>query len=105
MIGWGVESLVLLLLAQVLHGATFGACHAAAMAALHRWFPGPHLAPAQAIYGSVSFGAGGMVGSLASGEVWEVFGPAWSFTLGAAFALAGWLLLWRFMAREEAPAI
>lgn len=100
MIGWGVESLALLLLAQLLHGATFGACHAAAMAALHRWFPGVHLARAQALYGSVSFGAGGMLGGLASGQTWEAFGPGWSFTLGALFALAGLVLLWRYMPRE-----
>lgn len=100
MIGWGVGSLALLLFAQVLHGATFGACHAAAMAALHRWFPGAQLARAQALYGSVSFGAGGMLGGLLSGQSWEAFGPGWSFTLGALFALAGLLLLWRFMDRE-----
>ncbi len=102
MIGWGVESLALLLVAQLLHGATFGACHAAAMAALHRWFPGVQLARAQALYGSVSFGAGGMLGGLASGQAWETFGPGWSFTLGAAFALAGLVLLWRFMDAEAA---
>lgn len=100
MIGWGVESLALLLLAQLLHGATFGACHAAAMAALHRWFPGAQLARAQALYGSVSFGAGGMVGGLASGLIWDRFGPGWSFTLGAAFALTGLILLWRTMPKE-----
>ena len=104
MIGWGVESLALLLLAQLLHGATFGACHGAAMAALHRWFPGAQLARAQALYGSVSFGAGGMLGGLASGQTWEMFGPGWSFTLGATFALAGLLLLWRTMPREDASA-
>ena len=100
MIGWGAASLVLLLLAQLLHGATFGACHAAAMAALHRWFPGIRQARAQAIYGSVSFGAGGMIGGLAGGQVWEAFGPGWSFTLGALFALAGLGLVWRCWPRQ-----
>ncbi len=41
MIGWGAHSLALLLFAQVLHGATFGAYHAAAIAAVNEWFPGP----------------------------------------------------------------
>lgn len=95
MIGWGVESLMLLLAAQLLHGATFGASHAATVAALHRWFPGAQQARAQALYGSVSFGAGGMLGGLASGQTWEAFGPGWSYTLGALFALVGLLLVWR----------
>jgi PPP family 3-phenylpropionic acid transporter len=32
LIGWAADSLALLLFAQVLHGATFGAYHAAAVA-------------------------------------------------------------------------
>jgi len=95
MIGWGVESLILLLVAQLLHGATFGVSHAATVAALHRWFPGAQQARAQAVYGSVSFGAGGMLGGLASGQTWEAFGPGWTYTLGALFALAGLLLVSR----------
>jgi PPP family 3-phenylpropionic acid transporter len=40
MIGWGVEWLSVIVLAQLLHGLTFGAYHAAAIAAINRWFPG-----------------------------------------------------------------
>ena len=36
LIGWAADSLALLLFAQVLHGATFGAYHAAAVAALEQ---------------------------------------------------------------------
>jgi len=102
MIGWGVESLLLLLAAQLLHGATFGVCHAATVAALHRWFPAGQQARAQAVYGSVSFGAGGMLGGLASGQTWEAFGSGWTYTLGALFALAGLLLVWRSSADRSA---
>lgn len=104
MIGWGVESLWLLLAAQLLHGATFGVWHAATVAALHRWFPGGQQARAQALYGSVSFGAGGMLGGLASGRTWEAFGPGWAYTLGSLFALAGLLLVWRSSEDRSAPA-
>ncbi len=100
MIGWGVESLVILLLAQLLHGATFGAYHAAAVAALHRWFPALQQARAQALYGSVSFGAGGMLGGLLSGQTWEILGAGWTYSLGALFALAGLLLVWYGMNKE-----
>lgn len=93
LIGWGVGSMPVLVFAQLLHGVTFGAYHAAAIAMVNQWFPGRLQSHGQALYGSLSFGAGGMVGSLASGYTWEVLGSAWTYTLGAGFALAGlaWL--------------
>ena len=95
LIGWGVDSVALLLLAQVMHGATFGAYHAAAIATLNRWFPAPQQGRVQALYGSVSYGAGGMAGNVASGSVWEWAGAGATFTLGSAFALIGLLFMWR----------
>lgn len=100
-IGWGADSLALLLLAQLLHGVTFGAYHAAAVAALHHWFPGSQQARAQALYGSVSFGAGGMLGGLLSGRTWEILGPGWTYSLGALFALIGLILVWRGLNQQE----
>lgn len=97
-IGWGVGSLVVLGFAQLLHGATFGAYHAAAIAAVNQWFRGRLQSRGQALYGSISFGAGGMLGGLVSGFTWDSMGPAWTYTLGSLFALAGlaWLVLgWR----------
>lgn len=93
LIGWGVGSMPVLVFAQLLHGVTFGAYHAAAIAMVNQWFPGRLQSHGQALYGSLSFGAGGMVGGLASGYTWEVLGSAWTYTLGAGFALAGlaWL--------------
>ena len=98
LIGWGVGSLGVLVFAQLLHGATFGAYHAAAIAAVNLWFPGRLQSRGQALYGSLSFGAGGMLGGLLSGFAWETIGPAWTFTCGSGFALGGllWLLRgWR----------
>ncbi len=92
LIGWGVGSPGVLIFAQVLHGATFGAYHAAAIALVNLWFPGKLQSRGQALYGSLSFGAGGMVGGLLSGFTWESIGPAWTFTLGSGLAFMG--LLW-----------
>ena len=94
LIGWAVEWLTILLLAQLLHAATFGAYHAAAVAAVNRWFAGRHQARGQALYGSLSFGAGGMLGGLSSGWAWDAIGAGLTFSLSAAFALAGLILLW-----------
>ena len=93
MIGWGVASAPVLFLAQLLHGLSFGAYHAAAVTLIHRWFQGVHQVRGQAIYLSVSFGAGGVLGSLLSGLGWESIGPAWTFSGAALAAFAGYVLL------------
>lgn len=101
MIGWGVDSIIILTIAQLLHGATFGACHAATVAALHQWFPGRQQARAQALYGSIAFGAGGLLGGLLGGQTWDSLGAAWTYTIAAAFALAGLLLVWHVIHPEN----
>ena len=100
LIGWLADWLALLLLAQLLHGATFGVCHAAAVAALHRWYADRQQSRVQVLYGSVSFGAGGMVGGLASGQAWQWYGAGGAYSLGSAFALLGLALVWWGMRRE-----
>jgi PPP family 3-phenylpropionic acid transporter len=95
LIGWCADIPWALVLAQLMHGATFGAYHAAAVAALNRWFSSRQQARAQAIYGSISFGAGGMVGGLVSGQAWDSLGPGLTYSLGSAFAAVGLLLVWR----------
>jgi PPP family 3-phenylpropionic acid transporter len=95
LIGWGVASLPLLAVAQVLHGATFGACHVASLALVNRWFGGRRQVRGQALYLSVSFGVGGFIGAAASGAAWDAIGPAWTFTGAAAAAATGLLVLVR----------
>lgn len=95
MIGWAADSLAILILAQLLHGATFGSYHAAAVAAVNRWFGAQHQARGQALYGSISFGAGGVLGGLISGYTWEFVGAGWTYTLASAFALMGFVALSR----------
>lgn len=96
-IGWCVDHWPLILLAQLLHGLTFGAYHAAAIAAVNRWFPGNCQARGQALYSSVSFGAGGLLGGLLSGWSWERLGAGPTYTLSASFALVGLLFVARWI--------
>ncbi len=91
-IGWGANSLLLLLFAQTLHAATFGAFHAASVAAVHRVFPEAAQARGQTLYSSISYGAGGAAGALGAGWLWEVAGPGSAFTLSALAGLAGLLI-------------
>ena len=97
LMGWCAASLPLMIFAQLLHGLTFGAQHAAAIGAVHRWFPPEARARGQALYSSLSFGAGGLLGGLASGALWEALGAGWTFTLSAASAFFGGVLVWRWV--------
>ncbi len=96
LIGWAVESFALMVVAQLLHAASFGSHHAAAVGLINTWFRGGRQVGGQALYLSLSFGAGGMVGGLGSGLIWDAAGPAITFTLAAVCAFAGLLLiLWQ----------
>ena len=88
MIAWGADSLAILAIAQLMHAVTFGAFHAAAIAAVHRSFRGASQARGQAIYTSLGYGAGGSFGALAAGYAWESIGGAWTFTLASLAAVA-----------------
>ena len=100
LIGWYVELPLVAAGAQLLHALTFGSHHAAAIAAVNRWFPGRAQGRGQALYSSLSFGAGGLLGALVSGWSWDALGAGITFTLCSLFALAG-LLLVLFGVREE----
>ena len=104
MIGWGVESLAVILVAQLLHGLTFGAYHAASIAAINRWFSGRSQARGQALYSSLSFGAGGLLGGLFSGWSWDVLGSALTYSASAAFSLIGLWLVWGWVREDDVVA-
>jgi PPP family 3-phenylpropionic acid transporter len=96
MIGWGAEWPLAILLAQVLHAATYGAHHAAAMVLVHGFFKGRHQAKGQALYTGLAFGLGGTLGGILSGYGWQWLGPSYTFTVSAAAALAGLgLIAWK----------
>ena len=75
--------------AQLLHAATFGAFHAASVAAVHRLFPESAQARGQTLFSSLSYGAGGAAGALVAGWAWQADGPAVAFSASAAIAGAG----------------
>jgi len=93
LIGWFAQSLALMVLAQLMHAATFGAHHAAALAAIHHLFRGRTQARGQALYTSLGFGAGGAAGGFASGWLWQHTTPALTFTFAAGAALLALLVV------------
>lgn len=100
-IAWGVDYLAWVIFAQVLHAATFGANHVAAVALIHHYFRGRHQARGQGIYNSMAFGAGGTLGGLYAGALWDSLGAQWTFAIAAGFALLGFMLVaWKHKAME-----
>jgi PPP family 3-phenylpropionic acid transporter len=89
---WAGEP-ALMTAAQLLHAVTFGAFHAASIAAVHRIFAGPFEARGQTIYASLVHGVGGVAGTLIAGWSWSVLGPSASFAVGAAAGALGALLI------------
>jgi len=103
MIGFGAESLVMLLIAQILHAATFGVHHSASVATLQRWFAGPLQARGQALFISVSYGLGGSLGGLLLSACWDTFGARLVYMIAALFCFAGWIAAALSYRWQESP--
>jgi len=88
------ENIMVITLAQVLHAASFGLHHAVMIFLFHALFTGVHQGRGQGLYSSVSFGAGGALGSLVSGYLWHGIGPECMYLLAAVTALAGMLVVY-----------
>ncbi len=101
LIGWLTPVLWVQVLAQALHAATFGAFHASAIHLVHHYFPGSVQGRGQAIYNSLSFGAGGGAGSLLGGQLWGPLGAGMTFTLASMVVFGGWLCAFLFVDRQR----
>lgn len=105
MIGTLSDSLVWLLLAQLLHAASFGLTHAVGITVMHQQFSGAMQARGQAIFSGLSYGGGAATGLLLAGFLWTHVGAMGAF-LAMAFVsvLAGimWFTCRRLM--DHAPA-
>ena len=102
---WGVTGLFIdyiavLLLMQLLHAATFGIFHAVAIQYIHQSFKGRAQGRGQALYNSVSYGAGLALGSLLSGYFWTVLGPESIFVLAVGVSLIALALAYCYLLRD-----
>jgi len=98
LLGSFVESFAMLFLIQLGHAATFGIFHAVCIQYIHQYFRGRHQGRGQALYSSMSFGAGGALGALMSGYLWET-GALITFAIAATISLLA-LILSLFFVRE-----
>ena len=96
-IGVSVENHGVMILAQLLHAASFGLYHAVAIHLIHRFFPGRLTGRGQAIYSSISFGAGGAMGALYSGYVWQSNGPQMAYGISAILCVVACLITYKMI--------
>ena len=99
LIGYYVESLPILLFAQLIHAASFGMYHGVAMQSIRQIFPNSQQGKAQALYSSLSFGAGGAVGSLVSGYTWEHAGAQITHVWAALLCFIAVWICWQWVGR------
>ena len=101
MIAWCVDYLLALVVAQLLHAATFGGTHVASIHLVHRYFGQRHQGKGQAFYGSVCYGLGGMLGSYFGGFYWESIGASTVYSIGAVICVIAWLIAYIWVGRES----
>jgi len=92
LLGSLADHLAVLLLAQVMHAATFGSFHAAAIHFVQRSFGHRQQGQGQALYASLS-GIGGALGALYAGYSWNSLGPGWTFAIASLAALAAAVII------------
>ncbi len=87
----------MLVIAQIGHATTFGILHSVSIIFIHRHFPPEVAGQGQALYSAVCYGAGGAIGNLLSGWLWDHGGPGAPFVMAAvASSLAFLLVAMRF---------
>jgi len=94
LLGAFVDSIVILIIAQLMHAATFGLYHAAAIHLIHGYFPGRLQARGQALYSGLSTGLGGAAGGLLSGYAWDGIGNEMTFYVSGLMALLAAVIAW-----------
>jgi MFS transporter, PPP family, 3-phenylpropionic acid transporter len=74
-----------------LHACSFGIAHAVSIELVRKHFQGVHQGQAQAMYSSLSFGAGGAAGALLGGLLWD-YSALVTFGLAAAAVFVAFVL-------------
>lgn len=100
-IGWCIDYFWLLLFAQLLHAATFAGVHVAAIHLVHQYFGDRHQGKGQALYASLGFGLGGMLGSYYSGYYWDSLGAEFVYSMAAVFCSIAFVIAYIWVGRES----
>ena len=93
------DSMSIMVFAQLLHAASFGATHLVGVQLVQHYFGKAHPSKGQALYSSASFGLGGMIGGYYSGIFWHLLGPETVFMLAAGCCILAFLIAYLWVAR------
>ncbi len=96
-----VTSPALIVVLSLAHGLTFGAFYLASIAHLSRQVPAHLRASGQALFVSVTFGLGGLIGFLGAGAGYDLLGGHRLFALACVLELIAAAIALRFCAAEE----
>lgn len=96
MVGYSAQFLSTLVFAQLLHACSFGIAHSVSIELVRNYFKGGHQGQGQALYSSLSFGAGGATGALMGGLLWD-YSSSMTFLLSAVAATFALALCYRWL--------
>jgi PPP family 3-phenylpropionic acid transporter len=91
------DNLAVIIFSQTLHAASFGLYHAVMIFLIHSLFTGSHQGRGQALYSSISFGAGGAAGTLVSGYLWAEMSPHAMYLMAALTSLVALLVVYFYV--------
>jgi PPP family 3-phenylpropionic acid transporter len=91
LIGYFSDNLLLLLIAQTLHAASFGSFHAVAVEYVRRQFVGGHQGQGMAVYSGLSFGGGSAIGAMVSGLAWQL-SPEHTFAAAGVVCIFAYII-------------
>ena len=94
LIGAFVNSIYIIIFAQILHAATFGSFHVASIQIIEHFFNKDHHARGQSLYNSITYGVGGVVGGIGGGFMIEAYGANTTFMLSALLPLLGFIVIY-----------
>lgn len=95
------ENILLVIIAQLLHAATFGSLHAVGIALVHYYFPDNMKGRGQALFSSIGFGIGGAAGAIVAGLIWESHGAQVTFSVAALISLVAIVLAYVWIHPEK----
>lgn len=95
--------LSLLVIAQCLHAASYGALHAISVHYIQGYFGAEHHGQGQALYSGLTFGAGGAVGAWMSGFIVDAYGTPPAFWAGAGAMAIAFVVAWLWLRPPPEP--
>ena len=93
---WLADSLLALLLAQLMHALTFATQHTVSTAVLSHHFAGRLRGRGQALYASIGYGVPGVLGALGGGALSDAWGLSAVYAVSVGTAGVACVCAWQF---------